>query len=217
MQTKGTSFFRKMQEKIDNLKQTLNQCEARDTISDYCSETDTEGGCASDNMLDAENDYGQAANNYSEEPDDDVTLASLVHRSGSSSKIKAPKIRSSSKKVDELCDVAEDIRSSSKKVDELGDMAEGTRTVLSRSRADHSVGRKRVRVILSDDESDENPEIVQFKRTSTSPADSMSISGTALISIAYSYVGMAKIYLLVVLTPHFCGQQIMEQTAAETR
>ena len=200
MQTKGTSFFRKMQEKIDNLKQTLNQCEARDTISDYCSETDTEGGCASDNMLDAENDYGQSANNYSEEPDDDVTLASLVHRSGSSSKIKAPKIWSSSKKVDEL-----------------GDMAEGTRTVLSRSRADHSVGRKRVRVILSDDESDENPEIVQFKRTSTSPADSMSISGTALISIAYSYVGMAKIYLLVVLTPHFRGQQIMEQTAAETR
>ncbi|CAD6249212.1 unnamed protein product [Miscanthus lutarioriparius] len=97
-------------------------------------------------------------------------------KSGSSSKIKAPKIRSSSKKVDELCDVAEDIRSSSKKVDELGDMAEGTRTVLSRSRADHSVGRKRLRVILSDDESDENPEIVQFKRTSTSPADSMSIS-----------------------------------------
>lgn len=180
METNGTSFFRKMQEKIDNLKQTLNQCEARDTVSDYCSETETEGGCASDNMLDAENDYGQAANKYSEEPDDDVTLASLVHRSGSSSKIKAPKIWSSSKKVDELCDVSGDIRSSSKKVDELGGVAEGTRTVLSRTRADHSVGRKRVRVILSDDESDENPEIVQLKRTSTSPADSMSISGTAL-------------------------------------
>ncbi|XP_035823345.1 protein TONSOKU isoform X4 [Zea mays] len=139
---------KKMQEKIDNLKQTLNQCEARDTVSDYCSETDTEGGCTSDNTLDAQNDHGQAANNY-EEPDDDVTLASLVQRSGSSSKIK---------------------------VDELGDMAEGTRAVLSRSRSDHSVGRKRVRVILSDDESDENHENVQFKKTSTSPADSMSVS-----------------------------------------
>ena len=40
-------------------------------------------------------------------------------------------IRSSSKMVDELCDVAEEIRSSSKKVDHLGDMAESTRTVLS--------------------------------------------------------------------------------------
>ncbi|AQK56138.1 protein TONSOKU isoform X8 [Zea mays] len=166
---------KKMQEKIDNLKQTLNQCEARDTVSDYCSETDTEGGCTSDNTLDAQNDHGQAANNY-EEPDDDVTLASLVQRSGSSSKIKVPKIRNSSKKFDELCDVTEDIHNSSKKVDELGDMAEGTRAVLSRSRSDHSVGRKRVRVILSDDESDENHENVQFKKTSTSPADSMSVS-----------------------------------------
>ena len=69
------------------MKQTLNRCEARDTVSDYCSETDTEGGCTSDNTLDAQNDHGQAANNY-EEPDDDVTLASLVQRSGSSSKIK---------------------------------------------------------------------------------------------------------------------------------
>ncbi|RLN08873.1 protein TONSOKU isoform X2 [Panicum miliaceum] len=133
--------------------------QTRDTVSDYCSETDTEGGCTSDNMLDPEDDNGQVGNKYSEEPDDDVTLASLVHRSRSSSKIKACKMHSSSKKVVEQCDVAED-----------------TRTVLSRSCTNHSVGRKRVRVVLSDDESEESPEIVQLKKTSTSPANSMSVS-----------------------------------------
>jgi hypothetical protein len=86
--------------------------------------------------------------------------------------------------VDELCDVAEEIRSSSKKVDHLGDMAESTRTVLSWSRSDHSVARKHVRVILSDYESDENPELVQLKKALTSPADSMSVSSTALIRLA---------------------------------
>ncbi|RLM80797.1 protein TONSOKU isoform X2 [Panicum miliaceum] len=52
---------KKMQEKIDNLKQLLSQHEARDTVSDYCSETDTEGGCISDNMLDPEDDNRQDA------------------------------------------------------------------------------------------------------------------------------------------------------------
>ncbi|KAG2662074.1 hypothetical protein PVAP13_1KG494580 [Panicum virgatum] len=150
---------KKLQEKIDNLKQLLNQHEARDTVSDYCSETDTEGGCISDNMLDPEDDNRQVGNKYSEESDDDVTLASLVHKSRSSSKIKAREMQSSPKKVVELCDVAED-----------------TRTVLSRSCTNHSVGRKRVRMVLSDDEFEESPEIVQLKKTSTSPANSMSVS-----------------------------------------
>ncbi|CAL5019911.1 unnamed protein product [Urochloa decumbens] len=150
---------KKMQEKIDNLKRVRNRHETRDTVSDYCSETDTEGGCTSDNMLDPEDDNGHVGNKYSEEPDDDVTLASLVHRSRRSSKINAPKMCSSSKKVDELCDVAED-----------------TRTVLSRSCTNQSVGRKRVRMVLSDDESEESPEIIQLKKTPTSLANSISIS-----------------------------------------
>nr|CAB3451284.1 unnamed protein product [Digitaria exilis] len=149
-----------MQEKIDNLKKLLNQHEAKDTVSDYCSETDTEGGCTSDNMLDPEDDNDQVGNKYPGEPDDDVTIASLVHRSKDSSKIKAPKVQSASKKVDELCDVAED-----------------TRTVLSRSCTNHSVGRKRIRVVLSDDESEESPEIVQLKKASTSLANSISDHG----------------------------------------
>jgi hypothetical protein len=45
-------------------------------------------------MLDPENDNEQVGNKYPEEPDDDVTLASLVHRSRSSSKIKAPRMHS---------------------------------------------------------------------------------------------------------------------------
>lgn len=153
-----------MQEKIDNLKQLLNQHEAKDTFSDYCSETDTEGGCTSDNMLDPEDRNDHVGNKYSGEPDDDVTIASLVHKSKGSSQIKAPKMQSASKKVDELCDVAED-----------------TKTVLSRSCTNHSVGRKRIRVVLSDDESEESPEIVQLKKASTSLANS--ISGTGFISI----------------------------------
>ena len=188
-----------MQEKIDNLKQLLNQHEARDTVSDYCSETDTEGGCISDNMLDPEDDNRQVGNKYSEESDDDVTLASLVHKSRSSSKIKAREMQSSPKKVVELCDVAED-----------------TRTVLSRSCTNHSVGRKRVRMVLSDDEFEESPEIVQLKKTSTSPANSMSVSGTGFI-VLYTHVGMAKFHLLVVLTSPSHDQQIMERKATEIR
>ena len=197
--TKETLLFRKMQEKIDNLKQLLNQHEARDTVSDYCSETDTEGGCISDNMLDPEDDNRQVGNKYSEESDDDVTLASLVHKSRSSSKIKAREMQSSPKKVVELCDVAED-----------------TRTVLSRSCTNHSVGRKRVRMVLSDDEFEESPEIVQLKKTSTSPANSMSVSGTGFI-VLYTHVGMAKFHLLVVLTSPSHDQQIMERKATEIR
>ncbi|TVU28893.1 hypothetical protein EJB05_20430 [Eragrostis curvula] len=45
-----------------------------------------------------------------------------------------------------------------KNVDELCEMAEGTGTVSSRSCTNHSVGRKRVRVVLSDDEAEESPE-----------------------------------------------------------
>ncbi|GJN22480.1 hypothetical protein PR202_gb10045 [Eleusine coracana subsp. coracana] len=149
----------KLREKIVNLKQSLNKPEARDNVSDYCSETDTEGGNASDNTLpEEENDL--VASKYSDEhDDDDVTLASLVQKSRSSSKIKAPKIRSPSRNVVELCDIVE-----------------GTRTVSSRSCTNHSVGRKRVRVVLSDDEVEESHEILPSKKTSTSPADSMSIS-----------------------------------------
>ncbi|KAL6635242.1 hypothetical protein ACP70R_027913 [Stipagrostis hirtigluma subsp. patula] len=150
---------KKLQDKIENLKQILNQHGAREAVSDYCSETDTEGGNVSDNMLDLEDDDAQIANKYADETDDAVTLASLVHKSRSSSKIKVPKIPSPSKKVDELCD-----------------MSEGNRTVLSKSFSNHSVGRKRVRVVISDDEADESPEIVQSKKKSTNEADSMSVS-----------------------------------------
>jgi TATA-binding protein-associated factor Taf7 len=99
-------------------------------------------------------------NTYSEEPDDDVLLASLVHRSSSSSKI-----HSIPKTVDRLCD-----------------MDEGTEDVISKSCRNQS-GRKRVHMVILDDEFDESPEIAQSKRILTSQTDSLSTSGTCHMNI----------------------------------
>ncbi|VAI61758.1 unnamed protein product [Triticum turgidum subsp. durum] len=149
---------KKVHEKIDNLKQKLNQHGARDTVSDYCSETESEGGDASDKMLDQEDSGEHAANTYSEEPDDHVVLASLVHRSRSSSNTKASKIHSIQKKVDRSCDIDE-----------------RTREVLSKSCSNQS-GKRRVRVFISDDEADQSPEIDQSKKKRTNRTDSLSTS-----------------------------------------
>ncbi|KQK02062.1 protein TONSOKU isoform X2 [Brachypodium distachyon] len=149
---------KKLQQEIDNLKQILNQHEARNTVSDYCSETESEGGDVSDNMLDPEDNHEHAANTYSDEPDDDAILASLVHRSTDSSKIKESKIHTAPKKVDKL-----------------RDMDKGSKEVLSKSCRNYSA-RKRVRVVISDDEADESPEINQSKRILTSRTDNLSTS-----------------------------------------
>ncbi|KAL5213496.1 hypothetical protein ABZP36_024343 [Zizania latifolia] len=150
---------KKLQQEIDNLKRKLDQHEARDTVSDYCSETETEteDDNVPDNMLDTEDNDGHVANNVSEEFDDDVVLASFVHKSRSS-KTKASKIHSTPKKVDRS-----------------HDMDESTREVLSKSCSNHS-GRKRFRVVISDDEAEESPDIVQSKRTLAGQVDSLSTS-----------------------------------------
>ncbi|KAM0896424.1 hypothetical protein ACQ4PT_023195 [Festuca glaucescens] len=150
---------KKLQEEIDNLKQILNQHEARNTIIDYYPETESEGGDVSNDIPDSVDSDGHDANTYSEEPDDDVVLASFVHRSRSSSNIKASKIHSIPKKVDTLCD-----------------MDEGTEEVITKSCC-HQSGRKRVFMVISDDEADESPEIGQSKRTLTSRTNSVSTSG----------------------------------------
>jgi hypothetical protein len=146
-------------------------------------------------MLQSEEENELTASKYCKECDD-VTLASLVHRSRKSSKVKTPKIRSPSRNFDELCD-----------------MAEGTRTVSSRSCTNRSVGRKRVRVVLSDDEAEENSEIVPSKKTSTSQADSMSISRTFFITMCPCILEFSDDWnLSPVLTSPFHCQQIMKQT-----
>ena len=145
----------------------MNQDEARNTVSDYCPETESEGGDVSDNIPDPVDSDGHDANTYSEESDDDVVLASLVHRSRSSSNAKASKIRSIPKKVDRS-----------------PDMDEGTREVMSKSCSNQS-GRKRVRMVISDDEDDESPEIGQSNRILTSRTDSLSTSGTRHMNIVY--------------------------------
>jgi hypothetical protein len=148
-------------------------------------------------MLQSEEENELSASKYCEEcDDDDVTLASLVHRSRKSSKVKTPKICSPSRNFDELCH-----------------MAEGTRTVSSRSCTNRSVGRKRVRVVLSDDEAEESPEIVPSKKTSPSQADSMSISRNFFITTCPFILGFSDDWnLFPVLTSPFHGQQIMKQT-----
>ncbi|XP_071679038.1 protein TONSOKU isoform X2 [Lolium perenne] len=149
---------KKLQQKIDDLKQILNQHEARSTVSDYCPETESEGGDVSDNILDPVDSDGHGANTYSEEADDNVILSSLVHRSRSSSNIKASKTHSTPKNVDRLCQ-----------------MDEGTREVISKACGNQS-GRKRVRMVISDDEADEDPAIDQSKRILTSRTDRLSTS-----------------------------------------
>lgn len=161
-----------------------DQHEARDTVSDYCSETESEDGNVSDNILNTEDNDGNIANNISEEFDDDVVLASLVHKS-KSSKTKASKIHSSPKNVDGSCD-----------------MDGSPEEVVSKSFSNHS-GRKRVRVVISDDEAEEAPEIDQSKRTLTGRADSLSTSGTCLLTYEHTIlsvvaVGAQNIFLLIV-------------------
>nr|BAD19291.1 putative BRUSHY1 [Oryza sativa Japonica Group]BAD19549.1 putative BRUSHY1 [Oryza sativa Japonica Group] len=148
---------KKLQQEIDNLKRMSDQHEARDTVSDYCSETESEDGNVSDNILNTEDNDGNIANNSSEEFDDDVVLASLVHKSRSS-KTKASKMHSSTKNVDGSCG-----------------MDESPEEDVSKSFSNH-YGRKRVRVVISDDEAEEAPEIDQSKRTLTGRADSLSTS-----------------------------------------
>ncbi|KAK1620651.1 hypothetical protein QYE76_026168 [Lolium multiflorum] len=109
-----------------------------------------------DNKIKANDGHG--ANTYSEEPDDNVILSSLVHRSRSSSNIKASKTHSTPKNVDRLCQ-----------------MDEGTREVISKACGTQS-GRKRVRMVISDDEADENPEIDQSKKILSSRTDRLSTS-----------------------------------------
>uniref|UniRef100_A0A0E0K609 Protein TONSOKU n=1 Tax=Oryza punctata TaxID=4537 RepID=A0A0E0K609_ORYPU len=146
---------KKLQQEIDNLKKMSDQHEA-DTVSDYCSETESEDGNASDNILNTEDNDGNIGNNVSEEFDDDVVLASLVHKSRSS-KTKASKMHCP-KNFDGSCG-----------------MDESPEEVVSKSFSNHS-GRKRVRVVISDDEAEETPEIDQSKRTLTGRADSLSTS-----------------------------------------
>jgi hypothetical protein len=173
-------LFRELQQEIDNLKQIVNQHEARITVRDYCPETESEGGDVSDNIHDPVDSDGHDANTCSEELDDNVILASLVHRSRSSSSIKASKIHGIPKKADRLCDVDEDTR-----------------------------GRKRVRMVISDDESDESPEIDQSKRIPTNRTDSLSTSGTRHLKTFYisPVFGMPGDCLLISLYTFFYHQQ----------
>ncbi|XXG69690.1 hypothetical protein AAC387_Pa06g2492 [Persea americana] len=140
---------RKLQHDIKNLKQSLNEEDEVRNRGEYCSETETEGGGLPDNGSDASNSPIKdvfASKRPSppefEELSDDTPLVSLIH---SSNKLYNKKISPSSGiktggsgKVIDTSQGKKATRSSSKDID-----------------YQHPTGRKRIRVVLSDDEVDE--------------------------------------------------------------
>ncbi|XP_072952693.1 protein TONSOKU isoform X2 [Typha angustifolia] len=149
---------RKLQEEIHNLKQLLNEGVLRSTESDYCSETETEGGNISDDMPHAftspEIDK-LATSAILEDFDEDVPLALLVHQNKKSPKIKKSQVHAYGANDGMPCQLPE----CSPKV--------------SINSCDHqeSFGRKRARVVISDDEADDSNDMGQSRRLLRSPID----------------------------------------------
>ncbi|RRT60262.1 hypothetical protein B296_00045112 [Ensete ventricosum] len=143
--------FRKLQQDIQMLKPLLKEDALKDQQSDYCSETETEGGNLSTDILrlsasQDSNDSGKSRPSLLacvEDLDDDVPLASLGHSNKSSTKIKMSQL-------DSL-----DVRTNAS-----SNHAQASSRDLSKSRDDQRhVDRKRVRVVLSDDEADDPDEM----------------------------------------------------------
>ncbi|KAJ8504389.1 hypothetical protein OPV22_005275 [Ensete ventricosum] len=142
---------RKLQQDIQMLKPLLKEDALKDQQSDYCSETETEGGNLSTDILrlsasQDSNDSGKSRPSLLacvEDLDDDVPLASLGHSNKSSTKIKMSQL-------DSL-----DVRTNAS-----SNHAQASSRDLSKSRDDQRhVDRKRVRVVLSDDEADDPDEM----------------------------------------------------------
>lgn len=133
------------------LKSLLKEDALKDQQSDYCSETETEGGNLSTDILglSASQDSDDSAKSRPsllacvEDLDDDVPLASLGHSSKSSAKIKMSQLDSLG------------VRTNAS-----SNHAQASSRDLSKSRDDQQhVDRKRVRVVLSDDEADDPDEM----------------------------------------------------------
>nr|XP_018681426.1 PREDICTED: protein TONSOKU isoform X2 [Musa acuminata subsp. malaccensis] len=142
---------RKLQQDIQMLKSLLKEDALKDQQSDYCSETETEGGNLSTDILglSASQDSDDSAKSRPsllacvEDLDDDVPLASLGRLSKSSAKIKMSQLDSLG------------VRTTAS-----SNHAQASSRDLSKSRDDQQhVDRKRVRVVLSDDEADDPDEM----------------------------------------------------------
>ncbi|URE05449.1 TPR [Musa troglodytarum] len=144
---------RKLQQDIQMLKSLLKEDALKDQQSDYCSETETEGGNLSTDILglSASQDSDDSAKSRPsllacvEDLDDDVPLASLGHLSKNSAKAKF--------KMSQLDSLGVRTNASS-------NHAQASSRDLSKSCDDQQhVDRKRVRVVLSDDEDDDPDEM----------------------------------------------------------
>ncbi|CAL9162518.1 unnamed protein product [Musa hybrid cultivar] len=142
---------RKLQQDIQMLKSLLKEDALKDQQSDYCSETETEGGNLSTDILglsasQASDDSAKSRPSLLacvEDLDDDFPLASLGRLSKSSAKIKMSQLDSLG------------VRTSAS-----SNHAQASSRDLSKSRDDQQhVDRKRVRVVLSDDEADDPDEM----------------------------------------------------------
>lgn len=152
-----------MQLDIQNLKSLLKEGALKKQQSDYCSETETEGGnslantsgsSASQESLSSAKSRSSVPS-HKEEIDEDAPLASLLRLSKSSAKIKTSKLDSHVERNNLSSSLAQ---VSSRDLNESCD-------------AQHQVGRKRVRVVLSDDEADDTGKMNgperRFVRSST--------------------------------------------------
>lgn len=144
-------YSRKLQRDIQKLRQLLKDTDAlRNRGSDYCSETDTEGGeysiYSSDSCGSPDRHKASASKihlpNHVEEIDENAPLVSLLHgRKKNSFNAKMPQ------KTNNSCMPESSIRHTSKSDDNQ-----------------LASGRKRPRIIVSDDESDEPIESDRSKR-----------------------------------------------------
>lgn len=176
-----------MQLDIQNLKSLLKEGVLNDQVSDYCSETETGGNSPESNChISASQTSSNSSRSipslpgHVEEFDADAPLASLVCLSKNSRK---KKISESDPHV-----VRANITS---------DIAQDSSRGLSNSWDDQrQVGRKRVRVVISDDEVDDSEMMNGSKRTphrsSLNDADMMNGSTRTLHRHSTSYMTPTK-------------------------
>lgn len=141
-----------MQREIQKLKILLEEENAlRNRENDYCSETETEGDDVSNDVrgVSASVDINKTPTITSnllttgDESGEDVPLASFIRRGKNSAKSKMSQLDSLGTKAWMSCDLAED----------------SSRDLCKLNNDRQPAGRKRIRVVISDDEADETDEI----------------------------------------------------------
>ncbi|XP_020572962.1 protein TONSOKU isoform X2 [Phalaenopsis equestris] len=159
---------RKLQIEIQNVKRLLNESELLMRVDqDYCSETETEGVVAS--LLSSDESDSLEINNPSifvDKPniatgdavDDDVPLRMLVKKCKKSSKMEMPSLNKKAKMSDRLGE-------------------RSNRDLINHDVNHQSLGRKRVRVIISDEEDEELDQATQLrKRNHGNPIEDVATS-----------------------------------------